>query len=160
MDTLFQGSNGVIVYIDDILVTGKTIKEHLRNLEVVLSKLSEVDLKLKQQKCIFLAPEVEYLGYTITKEGIKPSASKVQAIQEAKTPTCLTELRAFLGMLNYYAKFLPNLSTLLAPLYQILQKRTAWQWNTAQQNAFKLAKELLQKNSLLIHFDDSKPFIL
>ena len=160
MDTLFQGSNGVIVYLDDILVTGKTIEEHLQNLEVVLSKLSEVGLKLKQQKCIFLAPEVEYLGYTITKEGIKLSASKVQAIQEAKTPTCLTELRAFLGMLNYYAKFLPNLSTLLAPLYKLLQKNTTWQWNTAQQNAFKQAKELFQQNSLLIHFDDSKPIIL
>uniref|UniRef100_A0A1X7V2J4 Reverse transcriptase RNase H-like domain-containing protein n=1 Tax=Amphimedon queenslandica TaxID=400682 RepID=A0A1X7V2J4_AMPQE len=103
-----------------------TIEEHLQNLEVVLSKLSQVGLKLKQQKCIFLASEVEYLGYTITKEGIKPSSSLVQAIQEAKTPTCLTELRAFL----------------------------------AQQNAFKQAKELLQQNSLLIHFHDSKPIIL
>ena len=86
MDTLFQDSKGVVVYIGDIQVTGKTLDEHLQNLDGVSSKLSDMGLCLKQQKCTFLVPEVDYLGYIINKEGIKPSASKVQAIQEAKTP--------------------------------------------------------------------------
>ena len=100
-------------YIDDILVTGKSQEEHLLNLDKVLTKLQEAGLKLKRSKCVFMADSVEYLGYVIDKQGLHPTASKVKAIKEAPTPTNITELRAFIGLLNYYSKFFPNLANYL-----------------------------------------------
>ena len=78
MDTLFQGYEGVLVYLDDILVTGSTQTKHLDNLNKVLSKLNECGLKLKKSKCVFMAPKVQYLGYIIDKEGLHPSLEKNQ----------------------------------------------------------------------------------
>ena len=121
MDSLFQGFNGVLAYLDDILVTGSSTVEHLVNLDKVLS---EAGLKLNKSKCIFTAPKVEYLGYIIDKNVLHPCNKKVEAIKEARTPTCVTELRAFLGMLNYYGKFLPNVSTKVAPLHTLLHKKS------------------------------------
>ena len=107
-----------------------------------------------------MAPEFEYLGYIIDKNGLHPSNKKVEAIKEARTPTCVTELRAFLGMLNYYGRFLPNVSTKLAPLHALLHKKSKWNWGRDQQMAFSLAKEMLQSDSLLVHYDSSKKLVL
>lgn len=143
MDTLFQGYEGILVYLDDILVTGSTQTKHLENLNKVLSKLNECGLKLKKSKCIFMAPKVQYLGYIIDKEGLHPSLEKIKGIREAQAPKNVTELRAFLGMLNYYSKFLPNVSSKLAPLYSLLHKSTRWKWDSPQASAFAAAKEML-----------------
>ena len=160
IDSLFQGFRGVLAYLDDILITGTSTVDHLENLDKVLSKLSEAGLKLNKSKCIFMAPKVEYLGYIIDKNGLHPSNKKVEAIKEAHTPTCVTELKAFLGMINYYGRFLPNLSTKLAPLYALLHKKSKWEWGSEQQTAFGLAKEMLQSDSLLVHYDGSKKLVL
>ena len=133
MDSLFQVSNGVLAYLDDILVPGSSTEEHLVNLDKVLSKFSEAGLKLNKSKCIFMAPKVEYLGYIIDKNGLHSSNKKVEAIKEAHTPTCVTELRPFLCMLNYYGRFLPNLSTKLAPFHALLHKKSKWNWGRVQQ---------------------------
>jgi len=85
--------NGVTVYIDDILVTSTTLKEHLRNLEAVLKRLEEAGLRLNRDKCFFLHPSIEYLAHLIDKDGIHPTQAKVQAIKEAPAPTNLTQLR-------------------------------------------------------------------
>ena len=88
---------------------------------------------------------------------------KVEAIKEARTPTCVTELRAFLGMLNYYGRFLPNLSTKLAPFHALLHKKSKWNWGRVQEMAFSLAKEMLQSDSLLavlVHYDSSKKLVM
>ena len=107
-----------------------------------------------------MAPKVEYLGYIIDKNGLHPSNKKVEAIKEARTPTCVTELRAFLDMLNYYGRFLQNVSTKLAPLHALLHKKSKWNWGRDQQMAFSLAKEMLQSDSLLVHYNSSKKLVL
>ena len=84
MENLLRGLSGVCVYLDDVLVAGKTEQEHLKNLDKVLSRLKEAGLCLKRSKCEFLLPEVEYLGHILTKEGIKPSQRKVKAVLEAR----------------------------------------------------------------------------
>lgn len=133
MEGLLSGIPGVVVYIDDIPITGKTEEAHLAALEEVLKKLSNAGLRLKKNKCIFLAPSVDYLGYRIDAQGTHPTAEKVKAIQEAPCPTNVSELKSYLGLLTYYSRFLPNLSTTLAPLYTLLKHNVKWQWTDDQE---------------------------
>ena len=114
MDNLLQGLEHVVVYIDHILITGHTEQEHLRTLNKVLQILEDAGMRLKKEKCVFMVPSVEYLGHSISKEGLQPTAEKVRAITEAPQPTNVSELKAFLGLVNYYGKFMQNLSTVLA----------------------------------------------
>ena len=108
METLLRGQAGVSVYVDDVLVTGATVEEHLRNLDAVLGILENAGLRLNKSKCFFLRSRIEYLGHIIDGDGLHPTDEKVTALKEALPPTNLTELRSFLGIVNYYAKFLPN----------------------------------------------------
>ena len=160
METLLQGIKGVLVYIDDILVTGPTLEEHLSTLDKVLEKLGRAGLRLNKPKCFFLQPSIEYLGYIIDKDGLHPTEEKVRAIKEAPKPRNVSELRSFFGIINYYGQFLPNLSSKLAPLYKLLQKDAKWTWGRKQNEAFRAAKSALQDDSLLVHYDESKPLVL
>ena len=120
METLLQDLPGVYIYLDNISITGKTDQEHLNNLHAVLLKLSGAGMRLKPEKCFFMLQEVEYLGHTISSKGIQPTTNKIRAIVEAPQPKNVSQLKSFFGMLNYYEKFLPNLSTHLASLYTAL----------------------------------------
>lgn len=100
------------------------------------------------------------MGHVIDAKGLHPSESKVRAIRDAPTPTNVTELKSFLGLLNYYHKFLPDLATLLAPLHQLLRKDTKWMWTHNQEEAFKQAKSFLHSKSLLTRYDENKPLII
>ncbi|XP_024921034.1 uncharacterized protein K02A2.6-like [Cynoglossus semilaevis] len=160
MDSLLQGIPHVTCYLDDLLITGVTEAEHLRNLEQVLQRLSEAGLRLKREKCVFMVPSVTYLGHRITAEGICPVEDKVRAVKEAPSPKNVTELRSFLGMVNYYGKFLQDLSKVLAPLYKLLHNDTKWQWCDEQEKAFNKVKELLHSAKLLVHFDPDKEVTL
>ena len=102
MDNLLQGLDHVRVYIDDILVTGKTEEEHLQTLTEVLTRLQSAGMRLKREKCTFMADEVVYLGHRINREGIQPTDDKVQAISATPRPVNTTQLRAFLGLVNFY----------------------------------------------------------
>jgi hypothetical protein len=160
MDNLLQGLDHVTVYIDDILVTGKTEEKHLRTLDEVLARLENAGVRLKREKCMFMADDVIYLGHRISKEGIRPTDDEVRAITATPRPTSVSELRAFLGLVNFYGKFMSNLSTVLAPLYKLLRKGVAWRWKLAQDKAFEKAKELLKSPQLLVHYDANKELIL
>lgn len=126
MEIILQGLLSVLIYIDDILVTAKTIEEQLQYLEAVLARLKKYGFWLKREKCAFLLPRVNYRGYLITAEGIRPSPEIVKAVQEAPVPRDASQLKSFLGLVNYYGKFLPDLSDLLAPLYRLLQRDVEW----------------------------------
>ncbi|KAL0151831.1 hypothetical protein M9458_052832 [Cirrhinus mrigala] len=162
MEGILQNMRHVTVYMDDILVTGANDEEHLKNLEEVLRRLKTglSGLRLKRSKCEFLGEEVIFLGHRISAAGVQPVAEKVQAIQEAPTPQTVSELKAYLGLLNYYHKFMPSLSTVLAPLHSLLKKETKWMWGREQEEAFIKSKELLQSSAILVHYDPTKPLIL
>ena len=128
LECLLAGIPHVCIFLDDILVTGKTQSEYVANLRLVLKRLDEAGLKLNNEKCQFFNASVVYLGHKIDRDGLHPTDEKVRAIQDAPHPTNVKELRAWLGLLNYYGRFLCNLSTTLAPLHVLLRKETKWQW--------------------------------
>ena len=126
----------------------------------MLTRLETAGVRLKKEKCVFMAKEVIYLGHRINKEGLQPTDEKVRAITDTPRPSNISELSAFLGLINFYGKFMKNLSTILAPLYNLLHKGTTWKWKSAQQKAFEEAKELLKSPKLLVHYDINKELVL
>jgi len=136
IESLLQGIEGVVVYLDDILITGCTEGKHLEALEEVLTRLDKVGLRVKSKKCEFGKTSVTYLGHRIDATGLHPLPDKVQAIKDAPAPQSVQELKSYLGMLTYYSKFLPNLSTTLYPLYRLLKKDVPWMWGPEQKKAF------------------------
>jgi len=115
MDTILQGIDGVICHIDDILITGKTRAEHLERLDMLLQRLKTYGVRVSKEKCTFPSASVEYLRHKIDAEGRHPLDSKLRAITEAPESEDVAELRFFLGLLNYYGRFIPNLSLLIHP---------------------------------------------
>lgn len=122
---------------------------------MVLQRLQDASLRLKRTKCLFMNEEVMFLGHKVDVTGLHSVHEKVQTIKEAPIPSNVTELKANLRLLNYYNKFLPNLSTTLAPVHNLLKKDTKWQWGEAQA-AFEKSKEMMQSSEVLVHYDPEK----
>ena len=159
MENVLQGIPRVVVYIDDILITGSSEQEHMNILGKVLAVLEKYNLRLKKRN-VFNAPSVDYLGYRISALGLQPLPKKIIAIQEAPAPSNGQELRAFLGLVNYYGRFISQLSTITHPLNQLLKKGTRWVWSKACNKAFLLLKEKLASAEVLAHYDVSLPIKL
>ena len=140
---------GVIVYLDDILISAQSEKEHLNRLKKVLTKLQRVGLWLKREKCVFMTSSVVYLGHVVDTEGLPLLPEK------APDPRNVGDLKSFLGLLSYYSRFLPNMSTVLAPLNLLLKSDHAQRqcWGSEQQKAFCKAKELILSSQVLVHYD-------
>ena len=156
MDQILQGVPGVQCYLDDIIVTGRDDREHLAHLDAVMTRLKEEGLKLNRKKCEFLQNQVSYCGHIIDKNGLHKTQQKVQAVVKAPAPENVSQLRSWLGFVNYYHKFLPNLAAELQPLHQLLQKDTKWHWGPQQEMAFKKVKSLISSDTVLTHFDPNK----
>lgn len=160
IENVLRDVNNVVCFLDDIVVTGENDEAHLKNLTTVLTRLNACGFTVKRSKCSFLQENISFLGHKIDKYGLHMSEEKVQAVVNAKTPTNVTELQAYLGLINYYSKFLPNVSTILMPLYEMLHKNVKWNWTERKQEAFVNSKKLLLSAKLLVHFDPNKEVIL
>ena len=124
------------VRVDDVLTTVTDDSSHLANLEEIFKTCRKYGLKLNLKKCMFMCDEVEYLGFKVNKEGVSVIPEKVEDVLKAPEPTNLTQLKSFLGMLNYYHKYLPNLSTKLELLHALLRKGTVWNWDDQARRSF------------------------
>ena len=160
MEELLRDMPGVLCYLDDILIAGSTEEEHNQRLRKVLEALQSAGLKLSLAKCSFGVPYVSYLGFLIDKQGIHPTQEKVQAISEAPAPTNVTQLRAYLGLLNFYRRFLPQAATKLEPLNRLLKANTPWRWGKEQESAFSETKKALLNSEALLHFDPKLPLVV
>ena len=156
MDTILQGVLGVICYIDDIMVTGATEEDHLRNLGEVLQCLEDHGFTLKKSKCTLLDKSVEYLGQQINQHGIRAVSSKIEAISNAPETTNVQEL----GLLNYYGKFIQNLSSILHLLNLLRKDNQKWKWTNECYQAFKKAKDQLTSSVVLTHYNSQLPITL
>jgi transposase InsO family protein len=160
MESVLKGIPSTVVYFDDILVTGETADLSYQNLDLVLDRLDKAGLKLKRDKCTFGAEEVTFLGHKISKFGIEPMEEKVQALVQAKPPENVQQLKAYLGLLNYYGRFLKNLSGELHALHKLLRKGVKWRWGTEQQSCFEKTKKMILSAKVLVHYDPNRSLVL
>ncbi|CAN6708067.1 unnamed protein product [Malus baccata var. baccata] len=150
----------VVVYIDDIVVYSKTLEEHVEHLRIVFKTLREHELYVKKEKCSFATKEVEFLGHKINEGKLMMEKGKIKAIQEWEPPTKVLTLRSFLGLANYYQRFIKGYSAIAAPLTDLLKKNKAWEWTDRCQEAFERLKKALMEEPVLRLPDLSKPFEL
>ena len=120
-----------------------------------MTRLEDEGLTLKKEKCQFKLDKVQYLGHTISAGGFKPSESKTRAIVDAPQPQNVSQLRSFLGMVNYYGKFSPKILTKLAPMYRLPRKGIQWRWGSVERGVFESIKKQLAEAPVLEHYDPS-----
>ncbi|XP_062405896.1 uncharacterized protein K02A2.6-like [Sardina pilchardus] len=160
MEQVLQGIPNTQCYLDDIVITGINDDDHLANLEKVLKRLEDFGLRANKAKCEFFQDTIEYCGHKIDKDGLHKCKDKIDAVLQAPPPQNVTQLRSFLGLVNYYRKFLPNLSAVLHPMNCLLQSGTKWHWSKDCENAFKQAKQLVTSDNVLTHYDPQLPLKL
>ena len=159
MSNLFRDLDFVREYIDDLLITSSgSLQDHLEKVEQVLQRLQKAGLRVNANKSKFCRTEVEYLGYLITREGIKPQAKKVQALHNMATPRTRKELRSFLGLVNYYRDMTIRRSHIIAPLTKLTSKKVPFIWTKEHQKTFDKIKMILSEETLLRYPDFSKEF--
>ena len=134
---------GVLVYLDDVVIFGKSFDEHCEHLDEVLKTLDANKLKCKPEKCCFGYKEIKFLGHSISVEGIKPDPDKISTIVDAIVPTCEKDIPRFFGLCSYYRKFIKNFSQAADPIYYLLRKGIEFRWGKRQDNAFRELKKLL-----------------
>lgn len=147
-------------YVDDILIFSENEKKHYEHIKIILNELDKSGLKLNIEKCQFFQKNIEYLGYIINEKGIEINQNRLDEIKNYPRPKNLRTLRGFLGILNYYKKFIPNLSNQQIPLIELLRKGVRWKWDTTREQAFQNLKTSFHKNLTLYSPDYGKAFIL
>ena len=160
MESILKDLNGVFCYLDDILAVSNSV-ETLKNLvEEIFKKLNEHNVKVNLDKCEFLVEKINYLGHELNSEGLRPSSQKLDAIVNAPSPKDISQLQSFLGMMNYYSKFVPNLSIELRQLYELLKKGSKFVWTDEKEKVFRECKKLLVHHDLLEPYDVSKEIVV
>ena len=162
MDRVIQGLEYKIAlaYLDDIIVYGKSIDACLDNMEVVLQRLRDANLKLKAKKCILFAKEVEYLGHVITSDGVHTDPKKIEAVRDWHPPRTVKQVRSFLGMATYYSRFIKNYAEISRPLQNLNKKNTKFKWTEEEQRAFETIKQRLMSAPILAYPNSEGMFIL
>lgn len=140
-----------------MIITGSTDEEHLQILESVLKRLSDYNLRAKLEKCRFFEKEIIYCGHTIDENGLHTTQDKIEAIVKAPRPQNITQLRAWLGLANYYAIFIENMATIPYPLNQLLQKNAKFKWTAETQNAFDKIIQMITSDVVLTLYDPNLP---
>ena len=156
-----QGCEGVANISDDIIIHGKNTEEHDRRLQRVLERLKEKNLTLNAEKCRFHMTQMVFMGLVLSDNGIGPAEDKVKAIVEAREPQSASEVRSFLGLANYNARFIPDFATVAEPLRRLTKKGVRFEFGEEQKNAFNELKRRLSSAETLGYFDkDAKTLII
>ena len=151
---------GVLVYLDDILIYADTREEHDRLVREVLTRLRANALFVSLNKCAFGVTRVEYLGHILTTDGVEMDPEKVKSILNWPTPTSIKDLQQFLGLANYYRRFIPAFSSAARPLHDLQKKSAGWRWTETEANAFATLQHAFAEMVALAHADPSRPFVV
>ena len=149
-----------LIYLDDVIVFGKSFDEAMKNLVVILERFRKANLKLKAKKCSLFKKSVTYLGHVVSEEGISCDPAKIEAVQSWEAPTNKTEVQSFLGLAGYYRKFISHFSSIASPLYDLTKKNKEFVWSSECQKAFESLKGALTSHSILAYPREKGRFIL
>ena len=150
----------LIVYLDDLLIYSDSLAEHKRHVRMVLERLREAGLCLKPAKCQFHVEEVAFLGFVVGAEGVRMDPAKVEAITSWPAPESVHDVRVFLGLANFYRRFIRNFSKVAAPITELLRKNRKFRWTSEARTAFDSLRTSFTTAPILRHFNPSLPTIL
>lgn len=153
MESIVAGLDGVVVYLDDIMVTGRTQQEHDERLAQVMARLRQFDILLNEDKCVFNATRLEFLGHELSSEGVRPTESKIAAIGSFREPNNVSELRSFLGLVTYVGRFIPKLADKTEPLRNLLRTGERFKWQAEHARAFNDIKSSICETPFLGYYD-------
>ena len=162
MNEIFADLVGKImfVYIDDITIYSRTFEEHLRHLRIILDRLRQYHLFLKPKKCTIASNQINLLRHIIDEHGVKTDPMKVEAVIKFPRPTNRTEVRAFMGLVNYYRHFIEGCSRIAEPINRLLRKDQAFRWTPESETAFTTLKTKLTQAPILARPDFGLSFVL
>jgi len=152
--------NEAYVFIDVVIVYGNTIEEHASRLSHVLERFDRAYLQLQPGKCVFAQPQVEYLGYIVSRDGIRASPDKTKAVKNFPIPKNVKEVRSFLGLASFYRRLVPQFAHIAKPMSELLRKDTPFVWTERQQSAFEALKSALCSEQVLAYPNFDSQFIL
>ena len=156
IEQVLRGLPRTGAYLDDILVTGDSDEDLVRNIRSVLERLRKYNVHANMEKCEFQKDRIEYLGFEIDRTGIRPAQKKCEAITNVPTPRNVEQLGSFLGMIQYYGKHIPNMSSICGPLNELRKAGCAFEWTSRRENAFQQLKSALTSPAVLVPYDDKK----
>ena len=163
MDHVMCGLEGVLTYIDDVLIHSRNHDEHLHDLELAFQRIRKYGLKLSPAKCQFAAKEVAYLGYTLTEQGVKPGYEKLEAVKNFPVPKTIKNIREFCGLCNYFSHMMPNYVQLAGQLTELTKKNSGWKEGELPERAkeaFERLKDTLCKQPVVAFPRGDRDFIL
>ncbi|RDX71484.1 Retrovirus-related Pol polyprotein from transposon 17.6, partial [Mucuna pruriens] len=161
MVTLFHDMmhKEVEVYVDDMIAKAKTPDQHVEDLYKLFERLRKYQLKLNPAKCTFGVKTRKLLGFTVNERGIELDPNKVEAIRNMPSPKTKTEVRGFLGRVNYIARFISQLTATCSPIFKLLRKNQKMEWNQKCQEAFEKVKQYLAEPLILVPIIPDKPLV-
>ena len=149
-----------LIYIDDIIVFGNDVKQHMQRVDEVLNRIAKAGLKLKPEKCDLLCEEVRFLGHVINENGVMPDPTNISKIMDCPPPKTVSEVRQFLGMGSYYRRFIQNFSEIVKQMVHLTKKNVPFVWSAECDNAFQKLKEALVSTDIMAYPKDEGQFIL
>ena len=160
MNKVLNGLHFTLAYLDDVIIFSETEEQHLKHIQIVLTRLKQANLKLKKSKYAFFKKEIHYLGHLLTTDGIKPQAEKRKAICDMKPPTNQKGVREFLGMVGYYRKFISRFADAARPMTRITRKEIKFPLSKECQVGFDYLNTCLTKDPILKYPDPQKRYVV
>ena len=160
MEMIFGNIKGLQAFFDDFRLSSESIDEHVAGMREFFKRCHENGRRLKLNKCQIMLPSIDYLGYQIGENGLEKIKEKVKAITDAERPTNVTQVKSFIGLVNYYARFFPNLSSILDPLNALLRNGVKFEWSDECDTAFESVKKEIVSPRILALYDKTKPLVL
>ena len=162
MDRVLSGLQGIelFVYMDDIVIYGKSLEDHASKLRALLGRLKQAGLALQREKCHFLKKDIAYLGHIISEDGEKTDPKKIEAVKNFPIPRRRKNIKQFLGLVGYYRRFIPQFAKIAKPLNFLLKGGIPFKWTKTQQAAFSTLRDISSSEPLLQYPDFTKQFIV